>query len=121
MTHEDFMTRLGGHLGLNDVEFEYDDFNRRFRVKCNEQKFAFALLDGEMMQWLLDPTGFDLVLCRNVLIYFKESDRGTVLRRLASSATPGYLGLGATELLAGMSSVGAGWYALAAGKRGAVQ
>jgi chemotaxis protein methyltransferase CheR len=64
------------------------------------------------------PTGFDLVLCRNVLIYFNESDRSTVLRRLASSATPGYLGLGATELLAGQSSVGAGWYALAAGKRG---
>ena len=59
VTHEDFLTRLGGHLGLNDVEFEYDDFNRRFRVKCNEQKFAFALLDGEMMQWLLDADGFE--------------------------------------------------------------
>ena len=46
LAHEDFMTRLGEHFGLHDVELEYDDFNRRFRVKCGEQKFAFALLDG---------------------------------------------------------------------------
>jgi hypothetical protein len=59
LTHEDFLTRLGSHLGLHDVEFEYEDFNRRFRVKCNEQKFAFALLDGRMMQWLLEADTFE--------------------------------------------------------------
>lgn len=61
LTHEDLLTRIGSHLGLHDVEFEYDDFNRRFRVKCNEQKFAFALFDGQMMQWLLDADTFDAV------------------------------------------------------------
>lgn len=61
ITHEDFLTRLGDHLGLHDVELEYDDFNRRFRVKCNDQKFAFALLDGQMMQWLLDSDHFECV------------------------------------------------------------
>jgi hypothetical protein len=57
--HEDFLTRLGSHVGFHDVELEYDDFNRRFRVKCKDQKFAFTLLDGEMMQWLLDCDGFE--------------------------------------------------------------
>lgn len=61
LSHEDFLTRLGDHLGINDVELEYDDFNRRFRVKCGEQKFAFALLDGQMMQWLLEAGTFDSV------------------------------------------------------------
>lgn len=61
LTHEDFLTRLGSHLGLDDVEFEYDDFNRRFRVKCNEQRFAFALLDGQMMEWLLEADTFESV------------------------------------------------------------
>jgi hypothetical protein len=55
------MTRLGSHIGLHDVEFEYEDFNQRFRVKCNEQKFAFALLDGQMMQWLLAADTFESV------------------------------------------------------------
>ncbi len=61
LTHEDLLTRIGSHLGLHDVEFEYEDFNRRFRVKCNEQKFAFAMFDGQMMQWLLDADTFDTV------------------------------------------------------------
>jgi len=59
--HEDFFTRLGDHLGLRDVELEYDDFNQRFRVKCDDQKFAFSLLDGNMMQWLLRADSFDSV------------------------------------------------------------
>jgi hypothetical protein len=56
--HENFLTRLGDHLGLRDVELEYDDFNRRFRVKCADQKFAFSLLDGQMMEWLLGAASF---------------------------------------------------------------
>jgi hypothetical protein len=56
--YENFLTRIGDHLGLNDVELEYDDFNRRFRVKCADQKFAFSLLDGRMMEWLLGSASF---------------------------------------------------------------
>ncbi len=59
LTHESLMTRLGDHLGHHDVKLEYDDFNRRFVVRCEEQKFAFTLLDGQMMQWLLDADGID--------------------------------------------------------------
>ena len=57
--HENFLTRLGDHLGLHDVELEYDDFNRRFRVKCEDQKFAFSLLDAGMMEWLLGSPSFE--------------------------------------------------------------
>jgi hypothetical protein len=56
--HENFLTRLGDHLGLNDIELEYDEFNRAFRVKCADQKFAFSLLDAQMMEWLLGESSF---------------------------------------------------------------
>ncbi len=56
--HENVLTRLGDDIGLGDVQLEFDDFNRRFRVKCDDQKFAFSLLDGGMMQWLLDAADF---------------------------------------------------------------
>lgn len=56
------------------------------------------------------PGGFDLLLCRNVLIYFQEKDRQAVLDRLIRSVAPGgFLGLGSTELMKG-SGVGGGWY-----------
>src|SRR4029079_9793884 len=60
LTHENIATRLGDHLGFHDVELEYDDFNKRFRVAC-EQKFAFTMLDGQMREWLLGADRFDRV------------------------------------------------------------
>ncbi|HKA91642.1 MAG TPA: protein-glutamate O-methyltransferase CheR [Haliangiales bacterium] len=56
------------------------------------------------------PSGFDLVLCRNVLIYFNDVDRKRVVERLFRSAEPGGLGVGVTELVVGGRSLGSGWY-----------
>jgi len=53
LSRENVITRLEDHLTHHDVKLEYDDFNRRFLVNCEDQKFAFALLDGQMMEWLL--------------------------------------------------------------------
>ncbi|MFZ5438885.1 MAG: CheR family methyltransferase [Myxococcota bacterium] len=57
--------------------------------------------------------GFDLVLVRNVLIYFAEGPRQQVLARLKGSLKPtGFLGLGSTELFSGPGSqaIAPGWY-----------
>ena len=43
LTHENALTRLADHFEHTDVKLEYDDFNRRFRVECEDQKFAFCL------------------------------------------------------------------------------
>lgn len=59
LAHENFLTRLGQHVGVRDVEFESDDFNQRFRVACDDQRFAFCLVDGRMMEWLLGAPEFD--------------------------------------------------------------
>jgi hypothetical protein len=56
--HEGFFSRIGNAMGFKDVELEYDDFNRAYRVHCNDQKFAFSLLDGQMMEWLLQERDF---------------------------------------------------------------
>jgi len=46
------------------------------------------------------PGGFDLVFCRNVLIYFERATREAVARRLADSITMhGFLFLGEGEIL----------------------
>lgn len=52
------------------------------------------LLSGEY------PTGFDLVICRNVIIYFKDQGKERVIRGLSSSLRPGgFLFVGATEAI----------------------
>ena len=58
-----------------------------------------------------DPQGCNVVLCRNVLIYFGDTDRAAVLRRLhAAAALDGYIGLGSTESWREGKSIAPGWY-----------
>jgi len=48
--------------------------------------------------------GFDIIFCRNVLIYFSRPDQEAVLSRLASHLAPGgYLFLGHSETINGLS------------------
>jgi hypothetical protein len=53
VTPENMMTRLGNAVGLEDIELESEDFNRRFRVHARDRKFACDVLTPRTMQMLL--------------------------------------------------------------------
>ena len=47
---------------------------------------------------------FDIIFCRNVLIYFSAERKTDILNRMALSLNPGgYLFLGASETISGYS------------------
>ncbi|MGO1618145.1 MAG: CheR family methyltransferase, partial [Oceanisphaera sp.] len=47
---------------------------------------------------------FDIIFCRNVLIYFSPANKTKILNQFAHSLNPGgYLLLGASESLTGLS------------------
>lgn len=53
---------------------------------------------GDLLRMHLQPEHYDLVLCRNTVIYFSEPVRDELHARLAASLKPGsYLIVGATE------------------------
>ena len=63
---------------------------------------AMVRFERKNLQDALYPRGFDLILCRNVLIYFDRTGRDRVIGRLAESLLPGgYLFLGYSETLRG--------------------
>ena len=55
--HETFLSRLASHVGVHDIEFESEEFNRAFKIKSDDRRFAFAFIDGQMMTWLMDEGG----------------------------------------------------------------
>jgi Protein of unknown function (DUF3137) len=57
LAKENLMTKLADHVGLRDIEFESEEFNRAFNVKAKDREFCFKLLDARMMQWLLTTDG----------------------------------------------------------------
>lgn len=50
---EGFLGRVGTMLGMQDIELESEDFNRRFRVRCDDAKLAYDLLPARTMEALL--------------------------------------------------------------------
>jgi hypothetical protein len=58
------ISRVARLAGIVDVETEWEEFNRAFRVRAADVRFAIALLDGAMMEWLVgrpDSEGFEIV------------------------------------------------------------
>jgi chemotaxis protein methyltransferase CheR len=59
---------------------------------------------GNLLQPFQQLGTFDLILCRNVMIYFNEATKRGLLKRLAAQLAPdGYLMLGGAETVLGLS------------------
>jgi hypothetical protein len=60
---ETLVTTVADHLALPDIEFELEQFNRMFEVRCEDRKFAGALVDARMIEWLMGRSplpGFEI-------------------------------------------------------------
>lgn len=53
ISREGFFSRVADHIGMRDIEFESEEFNRAFEVRGDDRRFAYALVDARMMAWLL--------------------------------------------------------------------
>jgi chemotaxis protein methyltransferase CheR len=75
---------------------------REFRIVPHlRAKVAFFQLNLMDERYPFD-TDYDLIFCRNILIYFDRATQGEVLRRLCGHIRPGgYLFLGHSETVAG--------------------
>tara|TARA_R110001592_G_scaffold60539_1_gene184143 strand:- start:5 stop:850 length:846 start_codon:yes stop_codon:yes gene_type:complete len=76
----------------------------RWKIKSNYQKFVNFQLLNLMEPFKKIGTDFDIIFCRNVLIYFSSDLKKELLIKMHQSLKPGgYLLLGASESLNGLS------------------
>jgi chemotaxis protein methyltransferase CheR len=62
---------------------------------------------GDLLRMRTPSAAYDLVLCRNTVIYFTEDVRDALHQRLAETVRPGgYLVIGSTERIANASALG---------------
>lgn len=50
---EGMFDKLAGVFGFDDIDFESAEFSRRFCVKSPDKKFAYAVCDPRMMEFLM--------------------------------------------------------------------
>jgi hypothetical protein len=48
------LTRAFERIGAEDIDFESEEFNRRFDVRCSDKRFASLFLDAQMIDFMLD-------------------------------------------------------------------
>lgn len=84
---ENLLTRLADHMGMHDIEFELDAFNKAFNVKSHDRKFANDMIDARMMQWLMDVDGaFEFELSAKWVMAFSKKRAPSELVPLLGTA-----------------------------------
>lgn len=60
-------------VGLRRTEFESERFNRTFKVRCADARFANAFVDARMMEWLLElPDGWGFEVSAPWILGYRE-------------------------------------------------
>jgi hypothetical protein len=89
ISEENLFTRLADTFTFRDIEFESEEFNRRFTVKGPDERFATAFCDARMMDWLLrhgDGYAFEIVGDR-LLCWCKRVAPAKVVDLLGTTTT----------------------------------
>ena len=70
---ESLATRLADHLGLPDHDFESEQFNLAYEVRCLDRRFASAVIDARMMEWLLTlGNGWGFEICERWILGYRD-------------------------------------------------
>jgi len=54
---ENFMDKLAGVVGFDDIDFESEEFSRGFHVASKDKRFAYDVITPAMMEFLLASRG----------------------------------------------------------------
>src|SRR3954453_16428802 len=57
IVREDVLSKLASAVAGGDIDFESEEFNRLFSVRCGDRRFATALLDARMLELLVSTRG----------------------------------------------------------------
>ena len=98
--------QLAIRRGMNDIHLKNyfdEDSDGRWRIRQNVRgRVEFRIQNLQQSFAMLGK--FDIIFCRNVLIYFSAELKTDILRRMHASLNPGgYLMLGASEALNNLS------------------
>jgi hypothetical protein len=88
LSPENVFTRAADRVGLPDIQFELEEFNRAWTVKAKDRKFANDVVDQRMMQFLLSlPERLSFELVGNRVLVYRNRMKPRALPVLAGVAT----------------------------------
>jgi hypothetical protein len=55
--HEGLLSKIGQHIGFGNIDFESEEYNRMFQVTSEDKKFAYAMIDAGMIDFMIKTGG----------------------------------------------------------------
>ena len=50
---EGLFDKIAGFVGFDDIDFESEEFSKRYFCKSEDRQFAYAVIHPQMMEWML--------------------------------------------------------------------
>jgi hypothetical protein len=73
---EGLFDKIAGFVGFDDIDFESEEFSKRYFCKSDDRQFAYAVIHPQMMEWLMTRR------------YEGELKQGLLIMALAGPHTP---------------------------------
>ena len=72
---ENIGDRVLGALGFDDIDFESEEFSRKFYVASDNKRFAYAVIHPRMIEFLLQTTPPHIELVDGVCLLYVNTSR----------------------------------------------
>jgi hypothetical protein len=66
---EHFLDKVGAVFGFDDVDFESEEFSRRYHVKAQDRKLAYDVFHPKMIEFFLGLRGFKVTTSGNLALF----------------------------------------------------
>lgn len=75
---ENFLDRVGGFFGFDDIDFESEQFSRKYHVKAEDRKLAYDVFHPKMIEFFLPLGDFKVTTSRNLALFRRGSSRMSI-------------------------------------------
>ena len=83
LRNETVFDRVASWVGYDDIDFESDEFSRRYHVKCTDRKFAYDVFHARLIEYLLRcGEAPDLEMSGPLMVVFDSRGEVAQVRRL---------------------------------------
>jgi len=83
MRSESLFDRVASWVGYEDINFESDEFSRRYHVACDDRRFAYDILHARLIEHLLAcGQAPDLEMKGPLMVLFESQGDAANVRRL---------------------------------------
>ncbi|MHC4248416.1 MAG: hypothetical protein ACYS9X_04745 [Planctomycetota bacterium] len=70
---EGVIDRIKAAAGFEDIDFESDEFSKRYYVTCAEKRFAYDVITAKQMKLLLSVEDMNVEMCGRSIVFYLGS------------------------------------------------